>query len=133
MDEDILSDDNFFSLKEAVAAGDERAFRRLYNVFSEKLIQFAFALVKTKHAAIEIVDQVFIKIWLQRANFMLVENIKVYLYAATKNVAFKTPSGKKVLIVENAGAGVTFFNIRFNGKWATTSLSAGAEGTYTWN
>lgn len=94
MDKDILSDDNFFSLKESVAAGDERAFRRLYNVFSEKLIQFAFALVKTKHAAIEIVDQVFIKIWLQRANFMLVENIKVYLYAATKNTALNYLSAK---------------------------------------
>lgn len=49
-----------------------------------------------------------------------------------QNVAFKTPSGKKVLIVENDGADATF-NIRFNGKWTTTTLPAGAVGTYTWN
>ena len=49
-----------------------------------------------------------------------------------QNVAFKTPSGKKVLIVENDGATATSFNIRFNNKWITTSLEAGAVGTYVW-
>ncbi|HET9057927.1 MAG TPA: glycoside hydrolase family 30 beta sandwich domain-containing protein [Chitinophagaceae bacterium] len=48
------------------------------------------------------------------------------------NVAFKTPSGKKVLIVENDGASDANFNIRFNNKWVTTNLPAGAAGTYTW-
>ena len=49
-----------------------------------------------------------------------------------QNVAFKTPAGKKVLIVENDGNNSTTFNIRFNGKWITTSLPAGAVGTYVW-
>lgn len=48
------------------------------------------------------------------------------------NVAFKTPSGKKVLIVENDGAGDSAFNIRFNNKWVTTTLPAGGVGTYIW-
>ncbi|MEO8415663.1 MAG: glycoside hydrolase family 30 beta sandwich domain-containing protein [Ginsengibacter sp.] len=48
-----------------------------------------------------------------------------------QNVAFKTPSGNKVLIVENGGADASF-NIRFNNKWTTTTLSAGAVGTYIW-
>lgn len=48
------------------------------------------------------------------------------------NVAFKTPTGKKVLIVENDGNGNESFNIKFNGKWITTSLEAGSVGTYTW-
>jgi glucosylceramidase len=48
------------------------------------------------------------------------------------NVAFKTPSGKKVLIVENDGTTEAGFNIRFNGQWASTSLVAGAVGTYVW-
>jgi glucosylceramidase len=49
-----------------------------------------------------------------------------------QNVAFKTPAGKKVLIVENDGATDATFNIRFNNKWTTTTLPAGAVGTYTW-
>jgi glucosylceramidase len=48
------------------------------------------------------------------------------------NAAFKTPGGKKVLIVVNDGTTETSFNIRFNGQWATTSLAGGAVGTYVW-
>lgn len=48
------------------------------------------------------------------------------------NVAFKIPSGKKVLIVENDGAASEIFNIKYNGKWVTTSLEAGSVGTYIW-
>lgn len=50
-----------------------------------------------------------------------------------QNVAFKTPSGKKVLIVENDGASSETFNIRFNNKWTAATLPAGAVGTYIWN
>ncbi len=48
------------------------------------------------------------------------------------NAAFKTPGGKKVLIAVNDGNTVESFNIKFNGKWATTSLPAGGVATYVW-
>ena len=48
------------------------------------------------------------------------------------NVAFKTPAGKTVLIVVNDGRNAEAFNIKLNGKWATTSLDAGAVGTFIW-
>lgn len=48
------------------------------------------------------------------------------------NVAFKTPSGKKVLIVVNDGSSAEGFNISYKGKIAFTSLAAGAVGTYVW-
>lgn len=48
------------------------------------------------------------------------------------NVAFKTPAGKKVLIVLNEGGTGQGFNIRYKGKWVFTSLAAGAVGTYVW-
>lgn len=48
------------------------------------------------------------------------------------NVAFKTPTGKKVLIVENDGNSTENFNIKHKGVWVTTSLEAGAVGTYIW-
>lgn len=49
-----------------------------------------------------------------------------------QNVAFKTPEGKKILIVENDGNTPESFNIKYNGKWVTTSLEAGSVGTYIW-
>lgn len=48
------------------------------------------------------------------------------------NAAFKTPSGKKVLIVENDGNTTEMFNIKYNGRWITTSLQGGSIGTYIW-
>jgi glucosylceramidase len=47
-------------------------------------------------------------------------------------VAFKTPTGKKVVLVENDGNTSEMFNIKFNGKWITTSLDAGSVGTFIW-
>ena len=48
------------------------------------------------------------------------------------NVAFKTPDGKKVLLVLNDGSTEMQFNIRYKGKWVATTLPAGAAGTYIW-
>ncbi len=48
------------------------------------------------------------------------------------NVAFKTPAGKKVLVVINDGSTAALFNIKYNEKWITTSLDSGSAGTYVW-
>ncbi|HUH34022.1 MAG TPA: glycoside hydrolase family 30 beta sandwich domain-containing protein, partial [Daejeonella sp.] len=52
--------------------------------------------------------------------------------ASLQNVAFKTPDGKKVLIVLNAGNTPQTFNIKSNGKSVSTTLPNGAVGTYVW-
>jgi glucosylceramidase len=49
------------------------------------------------------------------------------------SVAFKTPAGKKVLIVLNNASSSASFNIRFKGKWATSTLPKDAVGTYVWD
>lgn len=49
-----------------------------------------------------------------------------------QNVAFQTPSGKKVLIVLNDNNSFQTFNLQFKDKWVTTGLDAGAVGTYVW-
>jgi glucosylceramidase len=48
------------------------------------------------------------------------------------NVAFKNTDGSKVLIVINTSAGPQTFNIKFNSKIVTTTLSGGAVATYKW-
>jgi glucosylceramidase len=58
----------------------------------------------------------------------IASNIVGNLYTA----AFKTPVGKKVVIVENDATTEASFNLRFKGQWAATSLAAGAVGTYVW-
>ncbi len=48
------------------------------------------------------------------------------------NVAFRTPSGTKTLIVLNNALDTRKFNIEYNGKTITASLPAGAVATYYW-
>ncbi|MRX37871.1 glucosylceramidase [Flavobacterium sp. LC2016-23] len=48
------------------------------------------------------------------------------------NAAFKTPSGKIVLLVENDGTIAETFNIKYNQKQISTTLNAGAVATYVW-
>jgi glucosylceramidase len=48
------------------------------------------------------------------------------------NVAFKTPSGQKVLIVLNNGSSTQNFNIGFGSRQAKATLSSGAVATYVW-
>ena len=48
------------------------------------------------------------------------------------NVAFKTPDGKKVLIVANSSKSSQTFQIRYRNKSITSTLSEGAVGTYVW-
>ena len=45
---------------------------------------------------------------------------------------FKNTDGSKVLIVLNNNAGTQTFNIKFNSKIVTTTLSNGAVATYVW-
>jgi len=49
-----------------------------------------------------------------------------------QNVAFKTPEGKKVVIVVNGNNNTQEFNIKYNGKLISTTLAGGAVGTYVW-
>ncbi|MEN0054324.1 MAG: glycoside hydrolase family 30 beta sandwich domain-containing protein [Mucilaginibacter sp.] len=48
------------------------------------------------------------------------------------NVAFKTPDGKKVLIVANTSGGAQDFNISYQGKAIAATLDKGSVGTYIW-
>jgi glucosylceramidase len=48
------------------------------------------------------------------------------------NVAFKTPSGQIILIVENDGTTAETYNIKYNQKQISTTLNAGAVATYVW-
>lgn len=52
--------------------------------------------------------------------------------ANLKDVAFQTPTGQKVLIVLNNGDQSQTFDIKFNGKVVSTTLSKSAVGTYVW-
>ena len=52
--------------------------------------------------------------------------------AGLPNVAFRTPGGRPVVIVQNDGQTAQAFHIRYRGKLLKSSLPASAVGTYVW-
>ncbi len=82
-----FSDSVLLSIQQRAAAGDEEAFKKIYYHFYKKLYLFSLALVKTKEAAEEITEDVFIKIWQKKGQISAIYNLRVYLYIATKNTA----------------------------------------------
>ncbi|MBS1917828.1 MAG: RNA polymerase sigma-70 factor [Bacteroidetes bacterium] len=67
---------------------DQHAYKELFTSFYSYLFQFAFSFVKSQESAEEVVSDVFIKIWEKRKALEKINNLKVYLYVATKNNAF---------------------------------------------
>lgn len=66
---------------------DQKAYEELYVSLYNYLYHFAWSFVKSKQSAEEIVSDVFIKVWQKRASLESIENFKVYLYVATKNIS----------------------------------------------
>ncbi len=52
--------------------------------------------------------------------------------ANLQNVAFKTPAGKKILLVLNEATTASNFNIQYKNKWVQVSLPASSAGTFVW-
>jgi glucosylceramidase len=48
------------------------------------------------------------------------------------NVAFKTPDGKRVLIIANSSDASQDFNIKYQGQEISATLDKGSVGTYIW-
>ena len=63
---------------------DEKALKELFNAYYGKLLGTSKFYVNDHSAAQEVVSDVFIKLWNNRSNIGKIENIRAYLYIATK-------------------------------------------------
>jgi RNA polymerase sigma-70 factor (family 1) len=104
MNEDLLQ-----TLKEQIAAGDQLAFRKLFDHYAKKLTLFSASIIRSADEAREVVDEVFVKIWRKRAELPSVQNLRVYLYTATKNTSLNYLSAKAR---ESATEPFDFFDIQ---------------------
>jgi len=79
--------DSFKHLRAGLSEGNEEAFRSLFLALYPDLCQFSFSLLKSMDIATEIVDDVFVRLWKSKDAISEIENIRVYLYKATKNAS----------------------------------------------
>ena len=67
---------------------DQQAYKELFTSLYSYLYHFARTLVRAREPAEEIVSDVFIKVWEKRRDLKKIDNLKVYLYITTRNMAF---------------------------------------------
>jgi len=71
-----------------VAAGDENAFEELFKNYYNQLTGFIMRLTESEALTQEIVQDVFLKIWINRTALSEIACFKAYLQVVAKNHAF---------------------------------------------
>ncbi len=77
---DQLSEIDDQELLLLISRSDRHAFSILYNRYGNNLMRFISGLGFSKEVAEEIVQDLFLKIWMQREDIIHITAIKPYLY-----------------------------------------------------
>lgn len=67
------------------AQGNEKAFRQLFDQYWNKVYAVAFTFTKSAVLSQEIVQDVFLKIWLKREDLTAIEKFDAYLFIIARN------------------------------------------------
>jgi RNA polymerase sigma-70 factor (family 1) len=74
-------------IQNRIADDDQEALKTLYDHYNKRFFQLAYAIVRSKETAEEVVGDVFIQVWRKRARIRSLENFAFYLYVMTKNIS----------------------------------------------
>ena len=78
-----LADEKLILAK--IANGDQQAFGSLFNFYRNKVYGYAFAILQVETLAEEIVQDVFIKLWIKRETLINIDNFGGFLRTTVKN------------------------------------------------
>ncbi|WP_442591284.1 RNA polymerase sigma factor [Pedobacter sp. AW31-3R] len=76
---------NEADLLSLVTKGDQRAFTELFDAYYKPLGEYVFKLTESIEVTEEIVQDVFIKIWLKKEILLQLDNFSYYLFILSKN------------------------------------------------
>lgn len=71
-----------------VSEGDPEAFRQLYDKYRNKIFSISWKIIGIQSAAEDVVQDVFIKIWVKRDCLPKIENFDAYLNMIVRNHIF---------------------------------------------
>lgn len=71
-------------IKRIARKSDTRAFRRLFDLYNDRLLKIAQYFIKSNVLAEEIVSDVFVSIWKNREKLTEVEKLDYYLFTSVK-------------------------------------------------
>lgn len=72
-----------------VAEGNENAFRQLFHCYKEKIYSVALRISKSQTSAEELLQDIFLIIWLKREHLSQIEDFDSYLFIVARNEAYR--------------------------------------------
>ena len=75
------------ALFDRLVLSDEAAFEKLVHTLYKKLFPFTVSLIKSESEANDVLQEVFLKIWLHRTSFSTIENPMGWIYTVVANTA----------------------------------------------
>ena len=79
---------DLLSLVQRIASGDEAAFSSLFYQFGPRLHSYLTGITKSETAAEELVQNTFIRVWLNRYHLPDIQNPSAWIYRVASNEAF---------------------------------------------
>ena len=68
-----------------IRKGNKTAFKRLFEHYYKRLVNYAFRIVREETISEEIVQEVFIYFWEKKENITITSSLSSYLFSAVKN------------------------------------------------
>ena len=81
-----------------IQGADENAFSALFRDFYKRLYVFALRFVSDPQSAESIVQEVFVKLWINKNEINITSSVKAYLYTAVKNQSLNYLNKEKWLV-----------------------------------
>jgi len=81
----------------ALRAGDEAACEALYVAYHDALWRFAYAQVRSVEVAEDLVHEVFLALWRDRAELEVAMSVRAWLYGAVRNQVLKHVRHERVV------------------------------------
>lgn len=82
-------------LLEELSRGNQEAFQKIFEQYYAKIHYFINGIIKSDDEAEDLCQEVFVKIWINRANFVDVRNLGVYLYVLSRNLTYNYLESKQ--------------------------------------
>jgi RNA polymerase sigma-70 factor (ECF subfamily) len=92
-----------------IAEGDSKAFEWLYKNYCNKLYNYILLLTTDSFLSEDIVQEVFLKIWVNKEKLITVTNFNSYLYMSAKNLLLdkRRKQGLEKEYIKNFASGQT--------------------------
>jgi len=91
---DLASDQQ---LLELLAGGSRESYTVIYHRYSELLFRHAFNMLEDRAEAEDVIQEVFLMLWVKRAELVAARSLSAYLYSSVRNRILNLIAHRKVI------------------------------------